>query len=70
MSPTRLPRQQAPALICDCHIFGPYDRLPLDAGRAYHPPAALLLDRFVDWVPDAALRHRILLDNPARLYGF
>ncbi|WP_461600040.1 amidohydrolase family protein [Achromobacter marplatensis] len=22
------------------------------------------------WAPDAALRHRILVDNPARLYGF
>jgi hypothetical protein len=22
------------------------------------------------WVPDAALRRKILVDNPARLYGF
>ncbi|MFA5490670.1 MAG: 2-pyrone-4,6-dicarboxylate hydrolase, partial [Candidimonas sp.] len=22
------------------------------------------------WVPDDAMRHRILVDNPAQLYGF
>jgi predicted TIM-barrel fold metal-dependent hydrolase len=29
-----------------------------------------LLDALADWVPDAGLRQRILVDNPARLYGF
>lgn len=29
-----------------------------------------LLDALADWVPDAALRRRILVDNPKRLYGF
>jgi len=29
-----------------------------------------LLDVLADWVPDAVLRQRILVDNPARLYGF
>jgi predicted TIM-barrel fold metal-dependent hydrolase len=29
-----------------------------------------LVDMFCDWVPDSALRQRILVDNPARLYGF
>ena len=29
-----------------------------------------LFDIFNRWVPDAALRRRILVDNPARLYGF
>lgn len=29
-----------------------------------------LLDLLADWVPDAALRNRILVDNPARLYGY
>jgi predicted TIM-barrel fold metal-dependent hydrolase len=29
-----------------------------------------LVDVFCEWVPDAALRQRILVDNPARLYGF
>lgn len=30
----------------------------------------LLLDWFFDWVPEAALRQRILVENPAALYGF
>jgi predicted TIM-barrel fold metal-dependent hydrolase len=29
-----------------------------------------LLRAFVEWCPDADLRKRILVDNPARLYGF
>ena len=29
-----------------------------------------LLDLLMDWVPDAAARHRVLVDNPGRLYGF
>ena len=29
-----------------------------------------LLDALADWVPDAVMRHRVLVDNPARLYGF
>jgi predicted TIM-barrel fold metal-dependent hydrolase len=38
------PSWKGPALSCDCHfhIFGPYDRFPLDAGRHYDPPAALI----------------------------
>jgi predicted TIM-barrel fold metal-dependent hydrolase len=34
------------------------------------PEAGVMLDDFFAWVPDAALRQRILVDNPARLYGF
>ena len=34
------------------------------------PDAAVLLDRFLDWVPDDALARKILVENPARLYGF
>jgi 2-pyrone-4,6-dicarboxylate lactonase len=29
-----------------------------------------LLDTLYDWVPDDDVRHRILVDNPHRLYGF
>jgi predicted TIM-barrel fold metal-dependent hydrolase len=29
-----------------------------------------LCDLLSDWVPDAALRQQVLVDNPARLYGF
>ena len=34
------------------------------------PDDATLLDVLLDWVPDQAVRRRILVDNPARLYGF
>ena len=30
----------------------------------------LLLNQLTKWVPDAAVRKKILVDNPARLYGF
>lgn len=33
------------------------------------PDAAQLLQRFEDWTADEALVRRILVDNPARLYG-
>lgn len=36
--------------------------LPIDDGR--------LLNQLAIWAPDAAIRKRILIDNPARLYGF
>ena len=29
-----------------------------------------ILDLLGEWVPDAALRDAILVDNPRRLYGF
>lgn len=29
-----------------------------------------LCDLLSDWIPDAAVRQRVLVDNPARLYGF
>ena len=34
------------------------------------PEAGLLFDQFVEWVPDAAVRQRVLVDNAAKLYGF
>lgn len=34
------------------------------------PDDAALLDLLRDWAPDAATRQRILVDNPATLYGF
>jgi predicted TIM-barrel fold metal-dependent hydrolase len=30
----------------------------------------LLLNQLAAWAPDAAIRRKILADNPARLYGF
>jgi predicted TIM-barrel fold metal-dependent hydrolase len=34
------------------------------------PDDAALLDALADWAPDAATRRAILVENPARLYGF
>jgi predicted TIM-barrel fold metal-dependent hydrolase len=34
------------------------------------PHTTDLLDVLADWVPDDATRHRILVENPAQLYGF
>ena len=34
------------------------------------PDDAVLFDLLLQWAPDATLRHRILVENPAKLYGF
>ena len=38
--------------------------------HAHMPDDGELLDLLAAWVPDEGRRHRILVDNPARLYGF
>ena len=43
---------------------------PHSSMQAPLPEASALLDQFFAWVPDAATRQRILVDNPAKLYGF
>jgi predicted TIM-barrel fold metal-dependent hydrolase len=41
------------------------------SGGDWVPPNTTdILDALAGWVPDADLRKRILVDNPARLYGF
>ena len=37
---------------------------------AYRPEPGALLDLLDDWLGDDALRERVLVENPARLYGF
>ena len=39
-------------------------------GISPQPSSADMLDLLLDWAPDADVRTRILVDNPARLYGF
>jgi len=39
-------------------------------GQKVVPSNANMLDLLLDWAPDEAVRRRILVDNPARLYGF
>ena len=34
------------------------------------PDDAVLLDLLQEWVPDEATRRKILVENPAKLYGF
>ncbi len=34
------------------------------------PDAGRLFDLFCEWTPDEGTRKKILVDNPARLYGF
>jgi len=43
------------------HPSAPRDKVPDDAD---------LLDLLLDWAPDEATRRKILVDNPAALYGF
>ena len=34
------------------------------------PNDAILADLLAEWAPDEAVRNRILVDNPATIYGF
>jgi D-galactarolactone isomerase len=43
------------------HLGQPKERMPDEAVQ---------LDMLLDWAPDESVRHKILVDNPARLYGF
>jgi D-galactarolactone isomerase len=40
------------------------------SARGDRPDDAVLLDVLLDWIDDDALRSRVLVDNPANLYGF
>jgi predicted TIM-barrel fold metal-dependent hydrolase len=52
----------------------PNSSLPGQEPTALAPPIrvndAHMLNLFAAWVPDAALRSQILVDNPQRLYDF
>lgn len=43
---------------------------PHPTEKQVKPDDAHMLDRFSDWLGDPALRQRVLVDNPAALYGF
>jgi D-galactarolactone isomerase len=43
---------------------------PHPTEREHKPNDAVLFDLLSEWAPDEALRKRILVDNPAVLYGF
>jgi predicted TIM-barrel fold metal-dependent hydrolase len=46
------------------------DRKPTDVAPLYQIDDGRLLNQLPVWAPDAAIRHKILVDNPVRLYGF
>jgi D-galactarolactone isomerase len=39
-------------------------------GREHYPSDTDMLDLMLDWVPDEKIRHKMFVENPARLYGF
>jgi predicted TIM-barrel fold metal-dependent hydrolase len=79
-SPNRFgdPRPPYPSVVPYAHalIAAAPDRCvwasdwPHSRFAGFMPNDGDLLDLLALWAPDAALRNRILVDNPARLYGF
>jgi predicted TIM-barrel fold metal-dependent hydrolase len=49
---------------------GPAAKLPTDINQPFAVDDGRLLNLLAEWAPDPATRHKILVDNPARLYGF
>jgi predicted TIM-barrel fold metal-dependent hydrolase len=49
---------------------GPPWKLPTDVNQPFPVDDGRLLNLLAEWAPDPATRHKILVDNPARLYGF
>ena len=45
-------------------------RKPTDIAPFYQIEDGRLLNQLPVWAPDADVRKKILVDNPARLYGF
>jgi predicted TIM-barrel fold metal-dependent hydrolase len=48
----------------------PADKKPTDVTPLLQIDDGRLLNQLPVWAPDAAIRNKILVDNPARLYGF
>jgi predicted TIM-barrel fold metal-dependent hydrolase len=48
----------------------PPGRKPTDVTPLYQIDDGRLLNQLAVWAPDTAVRKTILVDNPARLYGF
>ena len=58
-------KQRVPKRSVDCHfhIFGPFDEFPLDPGRAYEPPLALVEDYLA--VAEAVGLERMVVVQPS-----
>ena len=48
----------------------PPGRQPTEVTPLFQIDDGRLLNQLAVWAPDAAIRKKILADNPARLYGF
>ncbi|MCA6108446.1 amidohydrolase family protein [Bradyrhizobium cenepequi] len=66
--PKTKPAFTVPRLSCDCHthVFGPYSRFPLHAGRTYSPPEAPL-EMLVGFL-DRLQLERVVIVQPS-VYG-
>ena len=70
------PKYEDKARIAKALIGAAPDRMvwatnwPHPSMKQNYPDEGTLLDLVADWTQDEALRRRILVDNPARLYGF
>jgi predicted TIM-barrel fold metal-dependent hydrolase len=51
-------------------VYGTDNRCSLDAMAAFGRDDGELLDLLTEWAPSAAIRRKILVENPAALYGF
>ena len=49
---------------------GFFEEAGLKVDIIYVQSSAALVQQLAVWVPDEATRNKILVDNPARLYGF
>jgi predicted TIM-barrel fold metal-dependent hydrolase len=49
---------------------GPPGKTPADINQPFPVDDGRLLNLLAEWAPDPATRRKILVDNPARLYGF
>ena len=52
----------------DCMLWA--TNWPHPTPNGTRPDDAMVLDYLLDWVPDEAVRKSILVDNPARVYGY
>jgi hypothetical protein len=61
-----VPQYIVPTLACDahCHVFGPAATFP------FMPDDGDLVDLVPLIAPDDASRQKLLVENPARLYGW
>ena len=52
------------------HTYRESDKKPHEVSRYRDMPAQTLTDAIHRWLPTEALRQQVLVENPARLYGF